>query len=81
MAIASLAISFAAYLLSRYTNILVAVPVGAAGAVVGHIARRQIRRAGGRGRFVALAGIVVGWIPAVVLLVVLGLYVSVRGNG
>jgi hypothetical protein len=36
--------------------------IGAIGAVLGHVARRQIRERGERGDGLALAGIIVGWI-------------------
>jgi hypothetical protein len=36
--------------------------IGAIGAILGHVARRQIRERGDAGAGMALAGIIVGWI-------------------
>ena len=80
-AIVSLTVSATGLALAYAVNILVGAPVGATGAILGHIATRRIRRGAGAGRFIALAGTVLGWLPAVVLLVVLGVYIwAVHGN-
>ncbi|GAB1688883.1 DUF4190 domain-containing protein [Krasilnikovia sp. M28-CT-15] len=82
MAIASLVTSSVALVIEYTTNILAGAPIGVVGAILGHVAARQIRRTGGSGRIVALAGITLGWIPSVVLLLVFGLFVTVvHGNG
>ncbi|GAA2623185.1 hypothetical protein GCM10010399_63040 [Dactylosporangium fulvum] len=44
---------------------------GVVGVVLGHVARRQIRRTGQGGAGMALAGILVGWIGFVIFLLVL----------
>lgn len=51
----------------------VSAPVGA---ILGHVARRQIRERGEGGDGMALAGIIVGWILTVLGLVGCGLYVA-----
>jgi hypothetical protein len=54
LAIAALVVSCAS---------LVTCPLlGGVGAVLGHVARRQVRRSGEEGDGLALAGIIVGWI-------------------
>jgi hypothetical protein len=53
MAIAALVCSLAGLL------IIISAPVGA---ILGHVARKQIRQTGEQGEGMALAGIIVGWI-------------------
>jgi hypothetical protein len=43
------------------------------GAIMGHVARRQIRQRGGSGDGMALAGIIVGWIATALYLAYLAL--------
>jgi drug/metabolite transporter (DMT)-like permease len=54
LAIASLVVSCA--------SLFVCALLGCVGAVMGHVARRQIRESGEEGDGMALAGIIVGWI-------------------
>ena len=54
MAIASLIVSCA--------SILICSLLGAVGAVLGHVARKQIQETGQDGDGLALAGIIIGWI-------------------
>ncbi|GAA0735624.1 hypothetical protein GCM10010199_56160 [Dactylosporangium roseum] len=44
---------------------------GVVGVVLGHVARRRIRRTGQGGAGLALAGILVGWVGLVIFLLVL----------
>jgi hypothetical protein len=53
MAIASLALSLAGFFVG------ITAPVGA---ILGHIARKQIRQTGEEGSGLATAGIIIGWI-------------------
>lgn len=41
-----------------------AIPIGGVGAILGHMASRQIKERNERGQGMALAGIIVGWIAA-----------------
>jgi hypothetical protein len=57
--------------------------LGLVGAILGHVARRQIRQRGGSGDGMAMAGVIVGWIAmglAVVATALLGLFVVVMIN-
>jgi hypothetical protein len=59
--------------------------IGAVGAILGHVARRQIKRTGENGAGMALAGIIVGWIATAlfvvaVTLIVIAIVYSVRNN-
>jgi len=57
--------------------------LGLVGAILGHVARRQIRQRGGSGDGMALAGVIVGWIAlglAVVATALLALFVVVMIN-
>lgn len=47
------------------------------GAILGHVARRQIRERGEGGDGMALAGIIIGWILTAVMLLVIAFYVVV----
>lgn len=52
--------------------------LGAIGAVLGHVARRQIRDSGDNGDGLALAGIIVGWVTTalfVIAVVLIGIFV------
>lgn len=53
------------------------LPVGIGGAVLGYRARREIRRTGEGGAGLALAGILVGWVSIVLVLMFLVVLVSV----
>ncbi|MFI5840708.1 DUF4190 domain-containing protein [Catenuloplanes sp. NPDC051500] len=73
MAIASLVISIiGAFSLACYGAGLVP---GAIGAILGHVARRQIRTSGEDGDGMALAGIITGWIVAGLGLLIIGFVV------
>jgi hypothetical protein len=67
--------------LFAYGNILFRLAagflLGAVGAVVGHVARRRIRRDGGTGGGVARAGIIVGWFSPITVTLILGLVIWV----
>ncbi|MGH3662238.1 MAG: DUF4190 domain-containing protein [Micromonosporaceae bacterium] len=67
MAIASLVVSCAAFFVC---GLLACV-----GAILGHVARKQIRESGQEGDGMALAGIIVGWIITGLSVVVLVAYV------
>jgi hypothetical protein len=70
LAIASLVCSLAGL------AVCLSAPVGA---ILGHIARRQIRERGEQGDGMALAGIIVGWALTALLLVVCVLYAGFFG--
>ena len=60
---------YPAYVMARPTNglaiaamVVALVGFGPVGAILGHVARRQIRERGEQGDGFALAGIIVGWI-------------------
>ena len=78
LAIASLVVSCAAVLgLCAYGfgGIL-----GIIGAILGHVARRRIARHGSDGGGMALAGIIVGWIAAAVMLLFITIIVIIAVN-
>lgn len=52
----------------------ISAPVGA---ILGHVARRQIRERGEGGDGMALAGIIIGWILTGLLLLVIAFYVVI----
>lgn len=54
---------------------LIGLPLGVVGAVLGHLAMRQVRERGERGFGMAVAGTVVGWIATAAALAVLLLIV------
>jgi hypothetical protein len=68
MAIASLVCSLVGLVTCGVTALI--------GAILGHIARRQIRERGEGGDGMALAGIIVGWIVVLLSVVITGLYVA-----
>lgn len=70
MAIASLVCSLAGLAVG------ISAPVGA---ILGHVARRQIRERGEQGDGMALAGIIVGWVITGLLVLCCGIYVTVIG--
>jgi hypothetical protein len=70
LAIASLVCSLAGLAVG------ISAPVGA---ILGHVARRQIRERGEQGDGMALAGIIVGWILTAGLIVCCGLYAGLIG--
>lgn len=51
--------------------------IGGVGAVLGHIARRQIRERGESGDGMALAGIIIGWIALGLGLLIIGFFVVI----
>jgi hypothetical protein len=53
--------------------VLAIMGFGPVGAIIGHIARKQIRERGGRGDGLALAGVIVGWITTGLYVVLCGL--------
>jgi len=74
MAIASLVLSLLGFLT------VISAPVGA---VMGHIARRQIRQTGEEGEGMALAGIIIGWAITGLALVgccIAGIAIIAAGN-
>lgn len=50
--------------------------IGIVGAILGHVARRQIRERGNAGAGMALAGVIIGWVTTVLALVIVGLIVA-----
>jgi hypothetical protein len=48
------------------------VGIGLVGAILGHVARRQIRQTGEQGDGLALAGIIVGWVMTAFFVVWVG---------
>ena len=50
--------------------------IGIVGAIMGHVAKRQIAERGEGGRGMALAGIIVGWISTVLAVIVLGAIIA-----
>jgi hypothetical protein len=68
MAIAALSVAIAG-------SVLCGIFGGAIGAILGHVARRQIARSGERGAGLALAAIIVGWTVTAIALIVLGVFV------
>jgi hypothetical protein len=79
LAIASLVVSIAAF--------FVCLGVGSAvGAILGHVARKQISQRGEDGAGMALAGIIIGWIGTAIGVLFVGLWVLIvvaasRSNG
>ncbi|MGH3647888.1 MAG: DUF4190 domain-containing protein [Micromonosporaceae bacterium] len=69
MAVASLVISCVSF--------FICAPVAVVGAILGHIARNQIRDSGEDGDGVALAGIIIGWIVFGLVLAAVAFYVLV----
>jgi hypothetical protein len=74
------------YVVARPTNglaiaALICALVGLApvGAILGHVARRQIKQTGEQGDGMALAGIIVGWILTGVGIIFCGLYIALIG--
>jgi Domain of unknown function (DUF4190) len=51
------------------------IVIGMVGAILGHVARRQVTERGEGGSGMALAGIIIGWIAVAVGVVVLGLFI------
>ncbi len=49
--------------------------IGLVGAILGHVARKQVRERGEAGAGMALAGIIIGWIATGIGLLVLGIVV------
>ena len=72
LAIASLVCSLAGFLIA------ISFPVGA---IMGHIARRQIAESGEQGDGMALAGIIVGWIGLVLALAYLAFWIWLFTQG
>lgn len=50
--------------------------VGIVGAILGHVARRQIRERGDAGGGMALAGVIIGWITVVLGVVIVAAFVA-----
>jgi hypothetical protein len=63
-------------LVTSIVSFFVCMPVGVAGVIMGHIARRQIRERDEDGDGLALAGIILGWIAAALTLVIVLLFVA-----
>jgi hypothetical protein len=68
LAVASLVVSLASILICGVPAIV--------GAILGHVARRQIRERGESGAGMALAGIVIGWIVFGLAVIGIGIYVA-----
>jgi uncharacterized protein DUF4190 len=68
MAVASLVVSLASILICGVPAIV--------GAILGHVARRQIRERGESGAGMALAGMIIGWVVFGLAVVGIGLYVA-----
>jgi hypothetical protein len=51
--------------------------IGAVGAILGHVARRQIKRTGEKGGGMALAGVIVGWIATALFVIAVGIWIAV----
>lgn len=51
--------------------------IGAVGAILGHVGRRQIRERGEEGDGMALAGVIIGWIATALGLLIIGLVVTI----
>lgn len=75
LAIASMVVSLVALVGGMLCCVLPGL-LGLVGAVMGHVARRQIRASGESGNGFALAGIVIGWIVLALTLVVVVLVVT-----
>lgn len=69
LAIASLVVSL--------VSIFFCMPASAVGAIMGHMARNQIRESGEEGEGLALAGIIVGWIVFGLFILILAFYLIV----
>ncbi|MGH3712671.1 MAG: DUF4190 domain-containing protein [Micromonosporaceae bacterium] len=69
MAVASLVVSL--------VSLFFCMPVGAVGAILGHVSRNQIKETGEEGEGLALAGIIVGWIAFGIFCLVIAFYVVV----
>ena len=74
MAIASLVVSLVA--LAGLICYGVGGFIGVVGAILGHVAKRQIRERGEGGGGMATAGVVMGWIATGLAVVILGLIVA-----
>lgn len=78
-------LAIAAMVVSIVSVITCPCPIGIAGAIMGHYARRQIRERGESGEGMATAGIVVGWITAglalLLILVYVGIFIMAGVNG
>lgn len=74
MAVASMVVSIVGALLMVCYG--VGGLLGAVGAVLGHISRRQIRERSESGDGMAIAGIVVGWVSFGLSVVIIGLFVA-----
>jgi MFS family permease len=78
LAIASLAVSIAG--LVMLCGYGIGGIVGLVGAILGHVARRQVRERGENGSGLALAGIICGWIAVALGVVAIGFLVWVFTN-
>jgi hypothetical protein len=56
-------------------------PLAVVGAILGHVARRQIRERGEGGDGLALAGIIIGWIALLVPLLFLAVIMAIGFSG
>ena len=56
-------------------------PLAVIGAILGHIARREIRERGEGGDGLALAGIIIGWLALLVPLLVIAVIVTIGLSG
>jgi hypothetical protein len=81
LAIASLVVSLAG--IGGLTCNGLGGAMGLTGAILGHVARHQIRRSGERGSGMALAGVIVGWIVvglAAGLITLFALFIAFDGD-
>ncbi|WP_051366468.1 DUF4190 domain-containing protein [Hamadaea tsunoensis] len=63
-------------LITSIACFFICLPAGIAGAIMGHVARRQIRERGEDGDGLALAAIILGWVGFVLMLAVVLLFVA-----
>ena len=75
LALASFACGFAQFIFGP--------PAAIPAIVLGHVARRQIKRTGEQGAGLALAGLIIGWVTVIlaIVLIVVGLAMSVGTHG
>jgi hypothetical protein len=82
LAIASLVVSLVA-LVSTPCYGIGGIVIGAVGAILGHVGKRQITERGEQGGGMAMAGIIIGWISlaiGIIVLVLIGVFVWWAAN-
>jgi len=78
LAVASLVVAIVGAVLTCFCGIFI-TPISAVGAILGHVAKKQIRETGQQGDGMALAGIITGWIAAGVGLLGWGIFFILYG--